>query len=227
MTHSMPRTLKIVFACLAAGIIAGLLSAAQCQPAEIGCQIAALQVLSDEPISWMLWLHWINWLPGIVFGLLFAVSALEPGEPDRLRRTAVFALGSGAAYLLAGLLFFLLLSPARGVEYGMIVWVWPAGIGAGLVGALALAMLCNLLVRAPGHAGTAFVRTWLPGVVGALAGVLFVWICIYGEQQIFIAWPIAFVVWQVAIGLTLRFALLRQPGLRPSAPQSPLISEVQ
>jgi hypothetical protein len=150
-----------------------------------------------------MWLNWINWLPGIIFGLLFAIGALEPGTPDRPRRSALFALASGLAYLAAGLVFALLLLPARGDQFGMIVWVWPAGFAAGLLGALLLAVMSPVLMRAADSSRGVFSRSWLPTLVGALAGVLFVWISIYGEQQILVAWPIAFSAWQIAVGLAL------------------------
>ena len=195
------RYWRIVLACLVSGILAGLLTASQCQISE-DCRIGAIQVLSSDPASWTMWLHWINWVPGIVFGLLFAFSALERDRADRPRRVGLYALASGAAYLIAGLVFALFLSPAAGVEYGLIVWVWPAGIAAGLIGALVLAVMCNLLIR-PASAGGPFSRSWLPALVGAVAGVLFVYIGIYGEQQILLAWPAAFVIWQVAVGVAL------------------------
>jgi hypothetical protein len=150
-----------------------------------------------------MWLNWINWLPGMIFGLLFAVSALEPGIQSRPRRSALFALASGLAYLTAGLVFTLLLLPARGDQFGMIVWVWPAGLAAGLIGALLLAVTSPLLMRPADRGRGVFSRGWLPTLVGALAGILFVWISIYGEQQILVAWPVAFSTWQIAVGLAL------------------------
>jgi hypothetical protein len=150
-----------------------------------------------------MWLNWINWLPGIIFGLLFAIGALDPGTPERPRRSALFAIASGLAYLAAGLVFALLLLPARGDQFGMIVWVWPAGFAAGLLGALLLAVMSPVLMRAADSSRGVFSRIWLPTLVGALAGVLFVWISIYGEQQILVAWPIAFSAWQIAVGLAL------------------------
>ena len=38
---------------------------------------------------------------------------------------------------------------------------------------------------------------------GALSGLLFVLICTYGEQHIVLAWPAAFSVWQIPVGLSL------------------------
>jgi len=105
---------------------------------------------------------------------------------------------------MAGLAFALLLLPASGKEFDLILWVWPAGLAAGLVGASVLAVMSNKLVRpADSAAGGAFAGTSLPAVVGAVLGVLFVWICVYGEQQILIAWPIAFSLWQIGVGLAL------------------------
>jgi hypothetical protein len=190
-------------ACLASGIAAGLLTAGSCQRSGADCHIAAIQVLSSDPTPWIIWLNWINWLPGVIFGVLFALTALDPGKPDRVRRVAVYALASGLAYLMAGLAFALLLSPASGKEFDLILWVWPAGLAAGLVGAFVLALVSNKLFQPPDSAAGALAGTWLPAIVGAVLGALFVWICIYGEQQILIAWPIAFSLWQIGVGLAL------------------------
>jgi hypothetical protein len=81
----------------------------------------------------------------------------------------------------------------------MLVWAWPAGFAAGLLGALLLAVTSPVLIPAAEPRRGFVSRAWLPALVGALAGVLFVWISIYGEQQILLAWPVAFSTWQIAV----------------------------
>ena len=88
-------------------------------------------------------------------------------------------------------------------EFALIIWLWPAGLCAGLVGGLLLALAANQLLCPSEAVGGPFRGTPLPAAVGALLGVLFVLICSYGEQRIFIAFPAAFVIWQVGVGLAL------------------------
>jgi hypothetical protein len=84
-------------------------------------------------------------------------------------------------------------------------WVnWPAGLLAGLAGGILLELAASRVLRGPSTPGGRSRRAWLPPVIGALAGVIFVWMCIYGEQSVMLAWPVAFVVWQVPVGLALR-----------------------
>jgi len=203
MTQNPSRLRNVAIACLVSGILAGLLSASQCQRAESDCPIAALQYLSSDAASWALWLHWVNWLPGAVFGVLFAVAALKPTATGRARRVGLYALVSAAAYVVAGLVFSGFLAYASADEFRLIVWVWPAGFSAGLLGALVLAMGGNRFLRRAGSAGGMFHRSWLPALVGGIAGILFVWACIYGEQQPLVAFPLAFSIWQIAVGLSL------------------------
>ncbi len=203
MMTSRTNRLRIPAACLISGLSAGLLAASQCQDAMSDCHIAALEAFSSDPVSWTLWLHWINWLPGVVFGLLFAFAALQ-WTPFYGRRAALYALVSGLIYVAAGLVFSIFLDVAGADEFSLIVWVWPAGFSAGLLGGLLLSLAANRLLRPSDSDGGRLRGTPLPTAVGALLGVLFVLICSYGEQHIFIAFPAAFVIWQVGVGLALR-----------------------
>jgi hypothetical protein len=203
MMRRQTRTLRVVAACLISGSLAGLLTASQCARAESDCHIAALQAFAPDPVLWTAWLHWINWLPGMVFGLLFALAALH-WSPYYVRRAALYALASAAIYMTAGLVFSIFLDIAGADEFALIVWIWPAGLSAGLLGGGLLALAARaLLFSAPSAAGERPQRLWLPALVGALAGVACVWVCSYGEQQIRLAWPLAFVLWQVVVGLSL------------------------
>ena len=203
MTHKRSRLWNVAIACPVSGIAAGLLNASQCRSAESDCSIAALKYYSSEPVSLMTWAHWINWLPGVVFGLLFAVAALKANTPQRLRRVLLYALVSAAAYVVAGLVFSAFLAYASSDEFSLIVWIWPGGFAAGLLGAALLAVGANALIRSPAARAGVFARVWLPAVVGAVAGVLFVFVCIQGEQEIMLAFGVAFSIWQIAVGLTL------------------------
>jgi hypothetical protein len=192
-----------VIFCAASGILCGLLTAAQCQRAESGCQIAPLESLFDDPAAWTIWLHWVNWLPGVVFGLLFAFATRRASPAGGPRQVALYGAAAGAVYLIAGLLFYLILSIARGDQFAAIVWVWPAGLVAGMAGGFGLAVTANLALAGSPHPPRALPGSGLPALVGAAAGLLFVFICTYGEQAILIAWPLAFVIWQIPIGLVL------------------------
>jgi hypothetical protein len=196
------RMWRIVAACALSGIIAGLLSATQCRAAESDCHIAALQALSSEPVSWTLWLNWINWLPGLVFGLLFAFATVE-GTSFYGRRVLLYALASAAVYVAAGLVFSVFLNIAGEDEFSLILWMWPAGLSAGLIGALLLELGAHRLLSPRPSGPARLSRFALPVAVGAMTGLLFVLICSYGEQHILVAWPIAFVLWQVSVGLSL------------------------
>ena len=115
----------------------------------------------------------------------------------------LYALVSAAAYLVAGLVFSAFLAYASSDEFSLIVWIWPGGLCAGLLGAAVLGVGANALIRSPETRGGAFSRVWLPALVGGVAGVLFVFVCIQGEQHVSLAFPAAFSIWQIAVGLAL------------------------
>ncbi|MFH1184874.1 MAG: hypothetical protein V1755_07530 [Chloroflexota bacterium] len=199
------RTWKTVILCAVSGILCGLMTAAQCGQAESGCQVAPVQSLFSDPAPWSIWLHWVNWLPGVVFALLFAIATAQPvSQAGGRGRIALFAACAGVIYLIAGIVFFLILSVAREDQFAAIIWVWPAGLLAGLAGGILLELTVDRVLREPLTSSGRPRRAWLPPVIGALAGVIFVWICIYGEQTIMLAWPLAFIIWQVPVGLALR-----------------------
>jgi hypothetical protein len=205
--------LRVVLACVMSGLMAGLLTASQCARAESDCHIAALWAFSSDPVAWTAWLHWINWLPGMVFGALFSMAAL-PWTPFYARRVLLYAGGSTAIYLIASLVFSVFLDVAGRDEFALIVWIWPAGLSAGLLGGTLLAVAARAVLFSAPSAADGTQRLWLSCVLGALAGLAFVWICSYGEQHIRLAWPLAFVLWQVPVGLS----LLPRPA--PAARQS-------
>jgi hypothetical protein len=202
MMNPRTRLLRVLVACLISGLIAGLLTASQCARAESDCHIAALKAFSSDPVPWTAWLHWINWLPGIVFGMFFALAAL-PGRSFYGRRLLLYAAASAAIYVIAGLLFSIFLDVAGADEFALIVWIWPAGLSTGLLGGALLAVAARALLFSAPSAAEAPPRLWLSALIGAAAGLLFVWICSYGEQHIRFAWPLAFVLWQVLVGWSL------------------------
>jgi hypothetical protein len=200
----MSRTWKTVALCALSGIVCGLMTAAECRRVESGCQIAPIQSIFSDPVSWTVWLYWVNWLPGLVFGALFAIpSAVAAPAAHRVRRIAAYALSSAAAYLVAGLLFFLILSHGSANEFDALIWVWPAALTAGLFGALGLALAASAVLSTSREPGRRFRRFGLPALVGAIMGLAFAGVCIYGEQNILVAWPVAFALWQVTVGLAL------------------------
>jgi hypothetical protein len=199
--------LGVMLACLASAIIAGLLVASQCPRAETACHIAALQYLSSDPVQWTLWLHWANWLPGIIFGVLLSLALFPQGRID-WSRALKFSAASTVTYVVAGLVFAAFLSIAAADELALIIWVWPAGFVAGLTGAALLTFAAASLLSTKGLPALSLGRAWPPILAGAVLGLLFVLICIQGEQQIMLAWPLAFAAWQVGVGLLLRRASL-------------------
>ncbi len=147
MMTSRTNSLRIPVACLISGTDrrpAG--AASQCRTRRSDCHIAALEAFSSDPVSWTLWLHWINWLPGVVFGLLFALAALQ-WTPFYGRRAALYAFVSGLIYVAAGLVFSIFLDVSGADEFALIIWIWPAGFSAGLLGGLLLSLAANKLLR--------------------------------------------------------------------------------
>jgi hypothetical protein len=200
---SRTRTLRALLACLISGLIAGLLTASQCWRAGADCRIAAVQALSSDPVSWTIWLHWVNWLPGLVFGFLFSLATVD-WTLFPWQRVLLFASAATLSYVVAELVFAAFIEIAGADEFALVVWIWPAGFVAGGVGAALLRLASHqLLVRAD-RSGWSLRRDWASAFVGALAGILFVFIALVGEQRILLAWPVAFILWQVAVGLALQ-----------------------
>lgn len=197
------RALRSLVACLLSGLTAGLLAASQCWQAESDCRIAALQALSSDPVAWTAWLHWVNWLPGAVFGLFFALAAMD-WTPFHGRRVLLYVLASAGAFIVAETVFAAFLELGSADELALVVWIWPAGFVAGGLGAALLRLASNWLLGPAGPPRWSLHRDWVPMFVGSLAGILFVFIALIGEQRILLAWPIAFIAWQVAVGLALQ-----------------------
>jgi hypothetical protein len=196
-------TWRTIAFCLASGIICGLLNAARCPGGtqQDVCAIAALQAFSSADVDWRIWLDWINWVPGLVFGLMLWLSHLG-WMAGRRRPLITFALASAVIYLIAGPLFTGVLVWTQDMDSLGFIWLLPAGFAAGLFGGLGLALATNLVKRAS-LAAKPLSRIGLPAVVGGGAGMLFVLVCFFGAEAILAAWPAAFVIWQVPVGLAL------------------------
>jgi hypothetical protein len=84
------------------------------------------------------------------------------------------------------------------------------GAVTGLLGALLLAIAAHLLTRPPVDFKLLDVRLLAAAIVGAIAGLLFTVVGLNGGDHNLIFWPIAFVIWQVAVGLTISVGLQRK-----------------
>jgi uncharacterized protein YacL len=90
-----------------------------------------------------------------------------------------------------------------------ILGLFGAGIITGLIGALALSFAANLLTRASINFRGADASLVLAATIGAIAGLLFTVLGFYGGDNNLVFWPIAFVVWQVAVGVSISTSLQR------------------
>jgi hypothetical protein len=142
-----------------------------------------------------------------VFGLALTFSIPQLRALKPWVRPLVYALSSTAIYMVSGLVFSAFLGLAGADEFALLVWIWPGGFTAGLLGALLLAVAARLQTDAQGAGRAPLSSFWLPALIGAFAGVLFAFLCSYGEQQILLAWPLAFSIWQVSVGLAIRSRL--------------------
>jgi len=193
--------------CFVSGVLCGLLNAARCPNSLDGaCPIAALQVFYGPEIGWAVWLDWINWVPGLVFGTLLSLAAVDWRQVDQRSRAAQFLIAAAIIYVLAGPLFFGTLLLTENLVSGEILWLLPAGFITGAFGALGLAVAARMLFPLPGHPKRALGWTALTAALGGVAGLAFVTVCFFGAAAIVAAWPLAFVLWQVPVGLALRRA---------------------
>jgi hypothetical protein len=83
------------------------------------------------------------------------------------------------------------------------------GIITGLIGAAGLAMAANLLNRSPISLKGREAGPVRAAIVGAVAGLVFTMLGFYGGDNNLVFWPLAFVVWQVAVGLSISTGLRR------------------
>jgi hypothetical protein len=209
--------------CLLSGIVCGLL-AAKCLSLGAACQIGA----SQHGNGWSVWLHWINWVPGLVYGLLFAIANVGKTPVHRNRRMLLYGAVSGAIYLLAGLLFALARSVADSnnagdlgayIVVGIIILLAGSAL-TGLVAALGLAASANLLTRNRiNFKGTdASPKAAALASSGALIiiGIIFL---IVADRTDVASWaqPLAlFVIWQVAVGVAISTSLQRSAAAQLS-----------
>ena len=121
---------------------------------------------------------------------------------QRKRPLITFALASAVIYLIAGPLFTRVLVWTQDMDSLGFIWLLPAGFAAGLFGGLGLALATKAVIGQPRVVKT-LSRLGLPAVVGGGAGMLFVLVYFFGAEVILAAWPAAFVIWQVPVGLAL------------------------
>ena len=84
-----------------------------------------------------------------------------------------------------------------------------AGAVTGLIGALLLAIAAHLLTCPPADFKALDVSLLAAAIVGALAGLLFTVVGLNGGDHNLIFWPLAFVIWQVAVGVSISLSLQR------------------
>jgi hypothetical protein len=129
------------------------------------------------------------YVPGPLFGLAFALTNLT--KPLRI---AIYVIASSVIYVIAWNLFFMIVNDQLSIPSRDF-----AGLLAGLFGALALALVTKFLAGLPLKAQDE-ARTV---ILGALAGIIFVEIIIWGVEVGSFVLLLAFAIWQVLVGWSL------------------------
>jgi hypothetical protein len=136
--------------------------------------------------------EWIFWIPGIIFGILFAIVNFR-----RRFQMGLYAALSGVIYIAAVRIFFL--ASGNDLEHYLI-----GGFLAGALGALALALATKLTNKT----SLTLLNELLSTIIGGITGIAFVRLFIYALGEPFssnnnLSWvllPVAFAIWQVPIG---------------------------
>ncbi len=226
----MSRGQRTLLCCLISAVLCGVITASQCptrsaprreiSPLDESCAVApALQVAHPRvAVDWFqsteytvplaLWLNWINWTPGVVFGILFALANVGLRASGRMIRVVLSGIASGLIYLIAGFLFTRVYAALDMLPSGEPRWFieYTPGFIAGLSGALLLALSTMFLIGTPFATRLSVARMCQTSAIGALMGVPFVFICTVGPimgTDVIASWPMAFIVWQVPVGLSL------------------------
>lgn len=129
------------------------------------------------------------YVPGPVFGFLFSIVNLK--KPLHI---AIFVVASSIIYVITWNIFATVTANQQSIisrDFG--------GFLAGLFGVLTLALLTKLLVNMPLKAQDEARTT----ILGAFAGILFIELMFRGFEVAYLAWPMAFAVWQVSVGWSL------------------------
>ena len=193
MTEQTKTTLML---CLISAIFCGFLLAGEdCGVSNASenlrgeCHIMAMNIPTK------LQTHWINWVPGILFGIAFAL-----GNSFNKFGIVAFSLVSGIIYYIAGLIFALFgIQLNFDEKLSWIVAVFATGsVFAGVFGATSLLFLVKYLSKAQIVFG---IEIRMAGV-GALAGIIFFFCGLLGLLA-FPFWLLAFAIWQVFIGFYL------------------------
>ena len=143
----------------------------------------------------------IFWIPGLIFGVLFAIVNIRGGL-----RFIIYAIASGAIYIGAVQIFFRTIGT---IDEEISI---NGGFLAGLFGAVLLALATKVIGSAP----IKFVDEGLTALLGAILGVIFIQIVftdfdVFGDGVTLLKHLIlAFVVWQVPISWLLTYNLQRR-----------------
>ncbi len=197
------QTQKTIVLCSISGMVCGILLTyygscpghLNASSALYECQLMALRT----PLK--LNLHWINWLPGLLFGLVFAIANLTQKSG-----VVVFTLVSGVIYYLAGLIFALFMSATdyHWTSVAIALLLILGSIISGFFGAFTLVLIGKYLARIP----FVFWKDIVTAAIGAFAGILFFGSFMLGIFIYPIAlWSLGFLIWQVWVGLSLTSAL--------------------
>lgn len=202
---------KTFLACLLSAVICGLLIAIDCRNLswDRNCHIRAFQDIPRSLVVTYFWrdlLHWVNWLPGLVFGLAYAVVHFR-----KKNQIILFALSSGCSFLIAGLVSsyvdpFLI--------YGF--------IEGGLLGALALLLTEKFLTRSRIKADD-IIRISVTSIIasGALGlfHLFYYFACLSASLSgsgvdcgddiipVIVQFSLVIAIWQVPVGLSLSKSL--------------------
>ncbi len=215
-------TRRALFLGIVAGILSGLFFAQTTSYLDFGTSyIGSGHVIELLPGE-VDWTNWTILVPGALFGLAFALAKIGASP-----RTLLYTLASTGIYAVAVHLFAWTLNSAPAIDRSLRLYT--GGLIAGLFGAL---MLAVTLQRFAPISPRDLART---AVVGALAGVVFVWLmnepwlCAEADGEgagicprfTYVFWPIAFALWQGAVGWSLAGALSQNPLLRSAAAPAP------
>jgi hypothetical protein len=213
---------RTAFVCLVTAVTCGILTAGQCSYARGSygtfhvryCNVAAARVWiqTGDPMPTSLWAHWINWVPGLLFGLFFSWANVDRELVRWWLRVLAFGLAAAFAYLAAGVIStqgFLVPPLFASLLLGFLSFSGPAFV-AGASGSFILLFALPLLTDDHPHINLPRGATWRTVIAGAVLGSLFFLICFFGSADNRISWTLAFVPWQVMVGLSLAWEAERR-----------------
>ena len=194
------RTKTTLMLCLVSAVFCGFLLASDgCGVSNASenlrgeCHIMAL----NNPMK--LQTHWVNWVPGILFGIAFAL-----GNSFNNFGVFTYSLVSGIIYYIAGLIFAVF-----GIQLNFdeklpwIITIFAIGsVFAGAFGATSLLFLSKYVSKTQ----NVFRFEIKMAGAGAIAGIIFFFCGLLGLIA-FPFWLLAFATWQISIGFYLTIIL--------------------